>query len=122
LQPTEIINNFGTQNSLAEINTYVKDETSKAPRAGIPADIGQAKIKKVAGQLARQIPKADPNHQAAAAPAHERGNTPTKPNHDLADLIWKYFSEEITQAVIEVQQALAQELKGPSRHSGPRKG
>ena len=90
----------------------MKDETRKAPRAGTPAGIGQAKIKKVAGQPAKQISKADPTHQAAAGPAHERGNTPARLNHDLANLVWKYFSEEITQALIEVQQALAQETEG----------
>ena len=87
----------------------MKDETRKAPRAGTPVGIGQTKIKEVAGQPAKQISKADPTDQAAAGPAHERGSTPARPNHDLVDVVWKYFSEEITQAVIEVQQSLAQE-------------
>ena len=102
----------GTQNSLTEINIYVKDETRKAPGAGTPARIDQAKIKKVAAQSAKQISKPEPADQASARSAPARGNTPAKTEHALADLVWKYFSEEITEAIIEVQEAFAHRQAG----------
>jgi hypothetical protein len=94
----------------------------KACRAGGGAEVDQTQIKKAAGQPLKQIPELDPAQQSSAGPAHERGTRPEENEGALADLVWKYFSEEITQAVVEVQQALAQEPKGSSRHSGPRKG
>jgi hypothetical protein len=57
-------------------------------------------------------PGSDPAHQRAAGSAHDGGHTPVENNHALADLVWKYFSEEITQAVNEVQEALAPEQGG----------
>src|SRR5262245_13579965 len=33
-------------------------------------------------------------------------------NQNVAELVWKYFSEEITQAVSEVQEALSPEQSG----------
>ena len=40
---------------------------------------------------------------------------------DLAELVWKYFSEEITQAVIEVQEALSPEQSGSMHQVSHRK-
>jgi len=40
---------------------------------------------------------------------------------DLAELVWKYFSEEITQAVIEVQEALSPEQSGSMQQVSHRK-
>ena len=100
----------------------MKDKTRKARRAGTPAGIGQAKIKKVAGQPAKQISEPDPAHRPAAGLAYDGGSTPAKTDHALADLVWKYFSEEITQAVIELQEALTPETKGSSQQAGSRKG
>ena len=93
----------------------------KACRAGNLAGIGQVRTKPD-GQPQNQIPELDSAHQRTAGPAYGRGPGPAENDADLAELVWKYFSEEITQAVIEVQQALAQEPKGSSRHSWPRKG
>jgi hypothetical protein len=87
----------------------VKDQTRKAPRPGTPAPIGQAKITKVAGQPARQISELDPTDQSAAGPAHHRGKTPAEDDADLAELVWKYFADEITEAVIGVQELLEHE-------------
>jgi hypothetical protein len=42
-------------------------------------------------------------------------------NQDLAELVWKYFSEEITQAVIEVQEALSPEQSGSMHQVSHRK-
>ena len=42
-------------------------------------------------------------------------------NQDLAELVWKYFSEEITQAVIEVQEALSPEQSGSMQQVSHRK-
>jgi hypothetical protein len=100
----------------------VEDKTRKAPQAGRPAGIGQARIKKVAGQPPKQVLEPDPEHRPAAGLAYDGGSTPAKTDHALADLVWKYFSEEITQAVIELQQALTPETKGSSQQAGFRKG
>ena len=86
----------------------MKDQTRKAPRAGTAEGIGQPKIERVAGQPAKQISKADPSHQAAG-PAHERGIRQAENDGDLAGLVLKYFAEEITQALIEVQELLERE-------------
>jgi hypothetical protein len=40
----------------------------------------------------------------------------------LADLVWKYFSEEITEAVVEVQPALTPGNGRSSRQASPGKG
>jgi len=42
-------------------------------------------------------------------------------NQDLAELVWKYFSEEITQAIIEVQEALSPEQSGSMHQVSHRK-
>src|SRR5262249_30174877 len=42
-------------------------------------------------------------------------------NQDLAELVWRYFSEEITQAVIEVQEALTPEQSGSMHQASHRK-
>jgi hypothetical protein len=40
---------------------------------------------------------------------------------DLAELVWKYFGEEITQALTETQEALTPELSGSRQQVGHRK-
>jgi hypothetical protein len=81
----------------------------------------QAKIKP-AGQPLKQIAELDPTDQSAAGPAHQRGKTPAENDADLAELVWKYFADEITEAVIEVQQVLAPEQSGSIQQAGSRKG
>ena len=54
---------------------------------------------------------------AAATPPIAEANR----NQDLAELVWKYFSEEITQAVIEVQEALSPEQSGSMHQVSHRK-
>jgi hypothetical protein len=80
----------------------------KACRAGGPAWIGQARIKP-AGQPTKQIPEPDRAHQSAAGSAHECGIRQEENNGDLAELVWKYFGDEITEGIIEVQEAFAPE-------------
>jgi hypothetical protein len=100
----------------------VKDQTRKAPGPGTPARIGQAKIKKAAGQPARQISKADATHQAAAWPTYGRGTGAGENDGDLADLVWKYFAEEITKALRNIQQDLAPDQNDPGQAGSRRKG
>jgi hypothetical protein len=40
---------------------------------------------------------------------------------DLAELVWKYFGEEITQALTETQEALTPEMSGSRQQVGHRK-
>jgi hypothetical protein len=80
------------------------------PRPDTPARIGQAKIKKVAWQPARQISELDPTDQSAAGPAHHRGKTPAENDGDVADLVWKYFAEEITEPNTRFKKT------GPTEH------
>jgi hypothetical protein len=103
--------NFRTQNWRADINTHVKHETQNAPQGGRPARIGQTKIKKLAGRPAKQISESGPAHGLATGPAHDSGNTPDENHNALADLVWKYFADEITRVVIEVQEALGTSTK-----------
>jgi hypothetical protein len=100
----------------------VKDQTRKTPRPGSPARIGQAKIKRVAGQPARQISKADAIHQAAAWPTYGRGTGAGENDGDVADLVWKYFAEEITEALRDVQQNLAPDQNDSGQAASRRKG
>ena len=53
-----------------------------------------------------------PDHTSAAAADKDQ----------LTDLVWKYFAEEITEALMEVQEALAPEEKGSSRQVRHQKG
>jgi hypothetical protein len=39
----------------------------------------------------------------------------------LAELVWKYFGEEITQALTETQEALTPEMSGSRQQVGHRK-
>jgi hypothetical protein len=40
---------------------------------------------------------------------------------DLAELVWKYFGEEITQALTETQEALTPEMSSSEQQVGHRK-
>ena len=93
----------------------------KTYRAGGPAGTDQARIKP-AGQPTKQIPEPDRAHQPAADAAYERGTGPAENDADLAELVWKYFADEITEAVIEVQQVLAPEQSRSIHQAGSRKG
>jgi hypothetical protein len=104
-----------------KIILYVKDQTRKAPRPGTPARIGQAKIKRIAGQPARQISELDPTEQSAAGPAHHRRKTPAENDADLAQLVWKYFAEEITEALRDIQQDLAPDQNDSGQAGSRRK-
>jgi hypothetical protein len=44
------------------------------------------------------------------------------PCQDLTQLVWKYFAEEITEALREVQEALAPEESGSVQAASGRKG
>jgi hypothetical protein len=47
---------------------------------------------------------------------HEAGD-----EQDLAELVWKYFGEEITRALTETQEALTPEMSGSRQQVGHRK-
>jgi len=61
------------------------------------------------GATRKQPLKAGPAGQAGAGAAATSPIAEANRNQDLAELVWKYFSEEITQAVIEVQEGLSPE-------------
>jgi hypothetical protein len=94
----------------------------KACRAGRAAEVDQTQIKKAAGQPLKQIPELDLAHQSLAGPVHERGIRQTENEGDLAGLVLKYFADEISEALMEVQKALAPEAKCSNRQAGHRKG
>jgi hypothetical protein len=73
--------------------------------AGRPEEIGKARIKPAA-QSAAQLPELTRPQHSSVAVACERGTGPAENNGKLADLVWKHFADEITQALTEVQQAL----------------
>jgi hypothetical protein len=41
--------------------------------------------------------------------------------HDLAELVWKYFGEEIAQTLTETQEALTPEMSGSRQQVSHRK-
>jgi hypothetical protein len=43
------------------------------------------------------------------------------PDHELAQLVWKYFSQEISEILTEVQDALAPEQSSSSQQVSHRK-
>jgi hypothetical protein len=92
----------------------------KACRTVGPERIGHYRIK-TAGQP-KQISELDSSFHSEAGPAHERSIRQAENDGDLAGLVWKYFAEEINEALMEVQKALAPEAKGSSREAGHRKG
>ena len=92
----------------------------KACRAGNLAGIGQVKTKPD-GQPQNQIPELDSTRQPAAGPEHERGTRQAENDGDLAGLVWKYFADEITKAIIEVQEGLAPEQSRSSQQARHRK-
>jgi hypothetical protein len=84
-------------------------------RATAATGIGQTQIKKSARQPLNQISEFDPAHQPAAWPTYGRGTGPAENDGDLADLVWKYFAEEITEALRKVQEVLASEENSSTR-------
>jgi hypothetical protein len=105
---------------LRQINSYVTSKIHEACRTVGPERIGHDRIK-TAGQP-KQISELDASFHSEAGPAHERGIRQAENDGDLAGLVWKYFAEEISEALMEVQKALAPEAKGSSRQAGHRKG
>jgi hypothetical protein len=93
----------------------VTHEIRKACRAG------GTQIKKSARQPLKQISELDPAHQRTAGPAYGRGPGPAENDADLAELVWKYFADEITKAIIEVQEGLAPEQSSSSQQARHRK-
>jgi hypothetical protein len=76
---------------------------------------------KTAGQP-KQISELDASFHSEAGPAHERGIRQAENDGDLADLVWKYFAEEITGTLREVQQDLAPDQNGSGQAPSRRKG
>jgi hypothetical protein len=73
------------------------------------------------GATSKQPLPARPAGQARAGAAATSPIAEVNRNQDLAELVWKYFSEEITQAVIEVQEALSPEQSGSMHQVSHRK-
>lgn len=69
----------------------------------------------------KQPPPARPAGQVGAGAAATSPIAEANRNQDLAELVWKYFSEEITQAVIEVQEAVSPEQSGSMHQVSHRK-
>jgi hypothetical protein len=57
----------------------------------------------------------DPTDQSAAGPAHHRGKTPAENDGDVADLVWKYFAEEITEPNTRFKIPAPQSIKDASQ-------
>ena len=66
-------------------------------------------MKKSATQARKQILDIYPADQIPAG----AGTMAADPYQDLTQLVWKYFGEEITQALQEAQQTLAREKGHP---------
>ena len=64
------------------------------------------------GATSKQPLAARPAGQAGAGAAATSPIAEANRNQDLAELVWKYFGEEITQAVTEAQEALSPEQSG----------
>ena len=73
------------------------------------------------GATSKQPLPARPVGQAGAGAAATSPIAEANRNQDLAELVWKYFSEEITQALTETQEALTPEMSGSRQQVGHRK-
>lgn len=76
-------------------------------------------MKKTATQLRKQTIDIYPADRIAAAAMDNSGTTGT--DQDLVQLVWKYFGEEISQTMAEVQEALAPERSGSIQQVSRRK-
>jgi len=63
----------------------------------------------------------DPADHIAAGAVENPGTVGADHDEDLAELVWKYFGEEISEAFREVQEALAAEQGSSSPQVSQRK-
>ena len=54
----------------------------------------------------------DPSDRSAAGAMHTAATTGAENAQDLAELVWKYFREEISETLRELQAALAPHKHG----------
>jgi hypothetical protein len=73
----------------------------------VSSGIAQTQMKKSARQSRKQT--LDPSDHIAAGAMDNSGTVGPDNDQDLAQLVWKYFGEEIGEALTDVQQALATE-------------
>ena len=78
-------------------------------------------MKKSAAQSRKQTFDLDPADHIAAGAVENPGTMGADHDQDLAELVWKYFGEEISEAFKEVQEALAAEQSRSSPHVSHRK-
>ena len=72
-------------------------------------------MKKHVTQLQKQTLDLDPADLIGARAVDNSATEGTDNDQDLAQLVWKYFGEEIRDALREVQEALATEKSGSIR-------
>ena len=77
-------------------------------------------IKKTALQNRKTLDP-DPADHIAAGAVGNSGTVGADHGQDLAELVWKYFGEEISEAFREVQEALAAEQSSLSPQVSQRK-
>jgi hypothetical protein len=97
------------------INTY-------AP--ALPWDgqgIAHKQMKKSATQSRKRDSDLDPANHIGSGAEDISGSVGAEDGHDLAQLVWKYFGEEITETLREVQDALTAEQRGSSQKVSSRK-
>ena len=63
-------------------------------------------MKKSATQSRKQDLDLDPANHIGAGTEDISGSVGTEHGHDLAQLVWKYFAEEISETLREVLEAL----------------
>jgi hypothetical protein len=64
-------------------------------------------MNKTATQTKRQTSGLDPSDRSTAGAMHTSASTGAENAQDLAQLVWKYFGEEISETLKEVQATLA---------------
>ena len=72
-------------------------------------------MKKSATQSRKQRLDTYPADHNSAGVVDNSGSVGADDDEDLAQLVWKHFAEEISQALTEVQKALAPEQSGSSQ-------
>ena len=83
--------------------------------------IVRTKMKKSATQARKQTLDLDPVDHIAARAVDKSATMKPDNDQDLAQLVWKYFGEEISEALREVQEGLAPERTGSIQQISHRK-
>ena len=78
-------------------------------------------MKKSATQSRKQTSDVDLADHTAVGAVDNSATVGADNDQDLAELVWMYFREEISQTLAEVQEALAPEPSGSSQQLSHRK-